>query len=305
MSPQSPMSGISGHSFPQSPHGPGTGELYDPYGHAFNQPQNQAMRMHASPDQRHRSVTVPMPLPLSSPYISPGPSSGPNTYFDNVPPLHQAGQGTTGHMPGIVRQNSNSSLASSSGVLRPGSAPRRYDPYSPASTSPRTSTAGSLHARRTSQPMIVPGYGDYHPPPSPYDVKPQLSPDMHHQDDPHYHYPPPSTAASFSEFGAFAPQPTATAYGPNYSTWTQPSPTGRMQHGPNRHLIDITDPVPPHSPNHAHPPTAFEGMTAGSGPAASGTGGEWTQGTTAQSWEGNYGLTAAPEDWRGQGTSVG
>ena len=184
-----------------------------------------------------------------------GPASAGSSYYDASKP-HSAG-GSSLHGPfALNRQGSNSSLASSGGIMRPSSSSRRYDPYNSASTSPRATTAGSMHIRRQSQPMILPPGGlasgstaggpgsEYFPSPT-YELKPPISPNMDPSHDPHatahaqqtYSYPPTvGTPSSFSEFGTFGSTAQQLAspggYAPTYTAWHQPSPSsiGRVLH---------------------------------------------------------------------------
>ncbi|ORX34545.1 hypothetical protein BD324DRAFT_158919 [Kockovaella imperatae] len=246
---------------------PSSAETFDSYGH--NLPHHMRMTQQSSPQSRNRSVTVPMPPPLPSPGAGPAhhhlllhgpPGQSAQSYYD---------QGNAGklHGGGINRQNSSSSLASSGGAMRPSSSSQRFDPYAPASTSPRAATSGSMHSRRPSQPMIIPpgssaGHSgsDYFPSPT-YDVKPSLSPDLSHAHDlgqhTSYSYHPPATApGSFADFGAFgssAHQPVQSpggAFGPSYAAWHHPSPStaGRLnQPPPGREFGQLH-----HSPSHSH-----------------------------------------------------
>ena len=293
--------------------------MYDQYG--------QPMRMpNQSPSSRPRSVTVPMPLTMPSPGGSYAASPGSQAYFD------QNGRGA-----GIHRQESSSSLSSSAGPMRPSSSRHRHDPYESRSTSPRTSTAGSMHVRRLSQTMVPPpgpspqtrGGSDYFPSPT-YEIKPPLSPELSQDHHNPYSYQPPATApGSFADFGAFTPaQPpvhSPAAYGPTYAAWHAPSPSssGRMAQPPPREYAPILhSPQQSHShtiPHHSHSHSGsgqalsvlMEGQTASNDSWSHETQMPGTPGHVSafgghvpQGWDGQF-VSGDSTEWRGQGTSVG
>jgi hypothetical protein len=300
-SPTSPMNGMSIHSFPPPE--------YDAYGQPI--PPHSVMRVDQSSTLRARTATVPMPIPVppqgSHPYMTTGPSSATSAYFDHS-------QIST--PPPIVRQNSNSSMHSASGAIRPGSSSRRYDPYHPSS--PRMS-GGQHHGRRQSQPLapVASGVGEYYAPSPTADVKPHpLSPNPAHATDA-YNYQPPATAPSaFADFGSYQhpppPVPPATGYAPQYATWhPAASVSGRFQTQQPR---DYTAAPPSSSGSSggsvAHP---LSGHSAAH-PASNGVGehGSWNGNMVnpAQhpgTWDGTYAVQDSGSEWRGHasGTSVG
>ena len=268
--------------------------MYD----AFGQPiPRHAMRLNnQSSSPRHRSVTVPMPIPLPSPsgsqsLMPSGPASAGPSYYDPSKP-HSSGSAGGLHGPfALNRQGSNSSLASShGGLMRPSSSSRRFDPYNSASTSPRATTAGSMHVRRPSQPMIIPpggphsgstgggGPGSDYFSSSTYDLKPPISPGMDpsHDQQPHsrpqtYSYPSSVsvTTPSFSDFGTFGSSgqqlQSPGGYTPTYTAWHQPSPSsiGRALHGDSTMSDQSHSYAHPAPPQTAHPDSQSGDQTLG------------------------------------------
>jgi len=235
---------------------------------------------------------MPIPVPPSGSthsYIPAGPSSASSAYFD---------QSQMASPPPLIRQASNSSMTSATGVLRPSSSSRRYDPYS--QSSPRS----SIHSRRQSQP-IVPVPTDYYAQSANIDIKPNIvSPTIGHAPNP-YHYQPPATApSSFSDFGAYPPplQPAGGHYAPQYSTW-HPPPTGRFQ---QQHPREFAPPSSSGSSGSAGHTVQHQPVPAPA-PVESGT---WNQGLVAPphpagTWDPGYAVQDSAAEWRGQGTQVG
>jgi len=267
--PTSPTSGVSMSSFPHSE--------YDQYG------QPTGLRVDTS---RHRSTTVPVPIPMahtSPSYLPAGPSSASSAFFDH------------GHMaspPPLVRGDSGSSMVSVPGALRPTSSSRRYDPYH-SSSSPRHST---VHSRRQSQPIAAISTSDYYAASPTLDVKPNiLSPILPPNP---YHYQPPATApSSFSDFGHYQSHPPQPAYSAQYSTWHAPS-SGRFPHP--------RDYAPPSSsgssgsagqavPSHPTTHTTSSGISEAWNPAMAPP--------HSAGWEPNY-MQDPASDWRGHGTGT-
>lgn len=185
--------------------------------------------MHLMSSPRNRPVSVPMPIPLPSPahsvqgssYMGPG-SAGSGFYESpSVNGMHYA--------PPLVRQNSASSVTSSTSAIRPGSSTnRRYAPYGggpgnagnasygggPPSAGNRGSTGSMqyqhghqrLHSGSDSQDSPYPMDGNN---PANYDVKPSIAP---------YYTSPPS--GGFNTFTFYPPEnatsiepPMASCYG--------------------------------------------------------------------------------------------
>nr|KIR83692.1 cAMP-independent regulatory protein [Cryptococcus tetragattii IND107] len=190
-------------------------------------PAHQQMHLMSSP--RNRPVSVPMPIPLPSPahsvpgssYMGPG-SAGSGFYESpSVNGMHYA--------PPLVRQNSASSVTSSTSAIRPNSSTnRRYAPYGggpgnagsvyygggPPSAGNRGSTGSMqyqhghqrLHSGSDSQDSPYPMDGNN---PANYDVKPSIAP---------YYTSPPS--GGFNTFTFYPPEntpsiepPMASCYG--------------------------------------------------------------------------------------------
>ncbi|WVF66293.1 hypothetical protein IAT40_001033 [Kwoniella sp. CBS 6097] len=231
---------------------------------------------------RNRSVTVPMPIPLpphaaqsfgGGPYV--GSSSAGTNYYESP-------SAATGYAPPIVRQNSNSSVHSSStsGAIRPGSSSRRFDPYGAASsaTSPRLSGGINYNPhRRQSQPVAPENIYQN----ASYDIKPNL-----------YNYHPPSTAPStFSAFyppeqgpphhvNSPVPSPTAATFAPpphGYSSWQPAGSTSRLMPiaRPDSHFINPA------------PPSSSGSSSSGGRPGISQGGQEYHQPTVDSSWDGS------------------
>lgn len=185
--------------------------------------------MHLMSSPRNRPVSVPMPIPLPSPahsvqgssYMGPG-SAGSGFYESpSVNGMHYA--------PPLVRQNSASSVTSSTSAIRPGSSTnRRYAPYgggpgnagnaSYGGGPPGAGNRGSsgsmqyqhghqrLHSGSDSQDSPYPMDGNNT---ASYDVKPSIAP---------YYTSPPS--GGFNTFTFYPPEntpsiepPMASCYG--------------------------------------------------------------------------------------------
>ena len=237
-SPQSPMSNLSMHSFPP-------GDVYDPYG-------TPAQMRIDSP--RTRSVTVPMPIPMSPPTANQHQyaSSAGSTFFEH--PM----------LPPGARPDSSGSMQSgasaSTGAMRPQSSSRRYEAYgAPPTSSPRPSTGHVQDPhRRTSQGPPQQQQGMYYNQ-SGYDVKPAIGGG--------YHYQPPSTApGAFADFYAqsapAAPGHISNYQGQGYSWQPQPGQAGAGpsqpgQQGTTSRLI----------PSHPAPPSTSAGAQPGPSPS--------------------------------------
>lgn len=229
-SPHTPASNYSFQTFHQQQQQAPTvaGEYYEvPSYNAGPIPAHQQMHLMSSP--RNRPVSVPMPIPLPSPahsvqgssYMGPG-SAGSGFYESpSVNGMHYA--------PPLVRQNSASSVTSSTSAIRPNSSTnRRYAPYGggpgnagsvsygggPPSAGNRGSTGSMqyqhghqrLHSGSDSQDSPYPMDGNN---PANYDVKPSIAP---------YYTSPPS--GGFNTFTFYPPEntpsiepPMASCYG--------------------------------------------------------------------------------------------
>ncbi|WVR03339.1 hypothetical protein IAU60_000330 [Kwoniella sp. DSM 27419] len=190
--PSSPTSPTGAYPFLGFPNSAGGNEYYDT---SHPHMTSHAPRLASSP--RSRSITVPMPIPLPQHTHSAaagyaGPSSAGSGFY------HSPSTSSMHYAPPIVRHGSNSSIHSStSGVIRPGSSHRRYDPYSQAGSAPSPRLSGGLQyphpGRRGSQAGIPDQMYTSASGASAYDVKPNIS----------YNYQPPATAPS--SFASFTP----------------------------------------------------------------------------------------------------
>ena len=154
--PQSPTTMLSIQPFPTS----SPNEVYDSYpfpSHHGNQLLPQSLRLETEAERRHRSVTVPMTIPLPPPtqpnaFMPPGPSSAGPSYLDSARIMRA---------PPIVRHASSGNLptaSSGANALRRASSGRRFEPYTgPSSASPRMIVSPSINSP-TRQSQSVPEF---------------------------------------------------------------------------------------------------------------------------------------------------
>ncbi|RSH90531.1 hypothetical protein EHS25_001136 [Saitozyma podzolica] len=255
---------------------------YDPYGPPPMPPA--PLRMDSPRGSHSRSMTVPMPIPMSQPptsYFPPGSTSSP--YYDH------------GGMPPIGRQGSGSmpSGQNAMGAMRPGSSSnnRRFDPYgNPASPRVAANMIGHPH-RRQSQPPPPPE--GYFPAQTSAGAPPHPSPTTNTHPA-SYHYQPPSTApGSFAEFyppgaqGASHPAPLQSPMAaPAYTSSATPSTSyaaapGQSWQGTPAQTSRL---IPANQPRDfgpaGHPPSTAGSSGSGPHSQSGSAGGEWGTGTS-------------------------
>ena len=149
--PHSPSTTLSIQPFPTS----SPSEVYDSYpfpSHHGNQLAPQSLRLDTENEHRHRSVTVPMTIPLPPPahpnaWMPAGPSSAGPSYLDSARIMRA---------PLILRHASSGNLptvSSGASARRPPSSSQRFEPYAgSSSSSPRIIVSPSINgSRRQSQ----------------------------------------------------------------------------------------------------------------------------------------------------------
>lgn len=205
MSPNTPMTGLSIGSFPNS------ADMYDPYGGQPSQGQLQ-LQMEPPRHPHSRSVTqpqhIPLPLPAHSHSLSPSsyvPHQG-GHYFD--PNFSSSAPSGSGSQPIPIQRQ----VSAGGGPMRPSSSSRaRYDPYAsprvvslgPGSTPhPGSSQMHEEHPVNMHRRQSVPHHPshlqqqqqDYY---QQHDIKPIINASGNAQ----YAYQPPATApGSFAEY---------------------------------------------------------------------------------------------------------